>query len=172
MKEMMNIYGFLHGHPTLEKMFGLDEDHVIVDKKDFLEVHKNMNNQKIINTNKDEVHPEWIMGGNPFAIEQQEKRGQEQLCQSSQLPINGNFGDTEEYIEEKYNKHNIKIIGKSQNDNLFFDVELPNGWKIVPTEHSMWSELLNDKGEVIADIFYKAAFYDRKAHIAFRLGEK
>lgn len=37
---MKKIIGqnFLHTHPTTEKMLGVDEEHVIVDKKDFYQI--------------------------------------------------------------------------------------------------------------------------------------
>ena len=41
----------------------------------------------IKNTSKEEVHLEWTMGGNPRAIEAQEARGQNQLVNSQQLPV-------------------------------------------------------------------------------------
>lgn len=34
-----------------------------------------------------------------------------------------------------------------------------------PTEHSMWSKLIDSDGLERASVFYKAAFYDRNAHI-------
>lgn len=113
-------------------------------------------------------HPEWLMGGNPDAIERQEEQGQKELIESSQLPIKINnsrkdFGDLLD--GEFYKKIGITI--RSSGDNLFYTVTLPKGWKIKPTDHSMWSELLNDKNEKIASIFYKAAFYDRDAFIHF-----
>jgi hypothetical protein len=58
----------------------------------------------------------------------------------------------------------IKITGETVED-IFIDVELPSGWKIEPTDHSMLSNLVDSKGQVRAKIFYKAAFYDRSAHI-------
>ena len=42
---------------------------------------------------------------------------------------------------------------------------MPNGWKKQATDHSMWSELIDDKGKVRATIFYKAAFYDQRAFL-------
>jgi len=47
--------------------------------------------------------------------------------------------------------------------DLFIECVMPAGWKKVPTDHSMWSNLLDDKGRIRANIFYKAAFYDRDA---------
>jgi len=46
-------------------------------------------------------------------------------------------------------------------------VELPIGWKKRSTGHSMWNDLVDDKGRVRATFFYKAAFYDRDAFINF-----
>jgi hypothetical protein len=92
--------------------------------------------KKIKNTAKEEIHPEWLMGGNPSAIENQEAEGQ---------------------------KEGVKF-GKPLPDNsIFCNAELPKGWKKRATDHSMWSELVDDKGVVRAQIFYKAAFYDRSA---------
>ncbi len=56
------------------------------------------------------------------------------------------------------------MLRETVGDHLFYDVTLPEGWKITPTEHPMWSNLVNNKGKIIANVFYKAAFYDRGAH--------
>lgn len=50
-------------------------------------------------------------------------------------------------------------------DDLFVSVQLPDGWHKEPADHSMWSDLLDDRGRKRASIFYKAAFYDRDAFI-------
>lgn len=98
-----------------------------------------------------------ILGNNPSrAIEAQEADGQRELCASAQLPTDGIDGAIALGIE---------VIGPSKGDPLFHDVRLPEGWQIKPTDHSMWSELVDDKGRKRAGIFYKAAFYDRKAHM-------
>jgi len=103
-------------------------------------------------------------------IEFQEKLGQQNLCNSCELPIkchdHGYFKklhdmgisilETEEEINNKFS-----------NGELFIKVELPKGWSIKPTDHSMWSNLVDDKGREICSIFYKAAFYDRDAHLSF-----
>ena len=59
----------------------------------------------------------------------------------------------------------IKII--EDKDDLFMEVELPTGWSLKRTDHSMWSNLIDNKGRERASIFYKAAFYDRDAFINF-----
>ncbi len=102
---------------------------------------------------------DWVLGGNPGAIEAQEARGQQQLAVSSQLPTDG-IACAEGM--------GIKVIGPVEGDPLFMKVELPAGWQIKPTDHSMWSDLLDDKGRKRAGIFYKAAYYDRSAHMGAR----
>lgn len=119
--------------------------------------------KKITDTTKNPT-PHWLMGGNPSAIEAQEKQGQSELVQSSQLPIKGNspFGLDP---KSQYEAIGIKVIGSS--DDLFYDVELPAGWNLKPTDHPMWSHLYDHKGGNRASIFYKASFYDRDSFINF-----
>jgi hypothetical protein len=111
----------------------------------------------ITNTATHEPHREWLFGGNPRAIEDQERRGQAELVRCSQLPTNG--------LAEVASKLGIKVLRQSAGDDLFSDVELPDGWKIRATDHPLWSELVDSEGVVKATIFYKAAFYDRSASI-------
>lgn len=102
---------------------------------------------------------ELLILGNPAAIESQEARGQSQLVESQQLPRKG---------IEALEKLGVKVIHRHGHDSLFCDVELPQGWTKRATDHSMWSELVDDKGQVVASIFYKAAFYDRDAFISVK----
>lgn len=96
----------------------------------------------------------------PNFIEHQERQGQQELTTSSQLPTKG-------LLEERavFEKMGIKIGEVCKDDPIFTHVELPNGWKKIPTDHNMWSNLVDRRGDVRAAIFYKAAFYDRSAHI-------
>ena len=116
----------------------------------------------IKNTSKT-PNPEWLMGGNPSAIENQEAEGQKEFCNSSQLPRTDGYND----VKAQYEMMGIRVLRKTEGDDLFYDVELPSNWKIKATDHSMWSNLKNEKGKIIASMFYKAAFYDRGAHIHF-----
>ncbi len=122
----------------------------------------------ITNTSKTPNY-EWLMGGNPEAIEQQEANEQKELAISSQLPAIKNFPYQSATAKELYALMGIKVLGKSKGDeDLFLDVILPHGWFIQPTDHPMWSKLIDDNGAIRASIFYKAAFYDRSAHIDFQ----
>lgn len=59
----------------------------------------------------------------------------------------------------------VKFHAPVDGDPMFQYVTLPKGWKKVETDHSMWSKLVDEKGRERAMIFYKAAFYDRSAHL-------
>lgn len=95
-----------------------------------------------------------------MAIPMQEKRGQQDLVKSAKLPIKGS-----ESPEAQASP--IKWGPPVANDDLFREATLPEGWKKAGTDHDMWSDILDDQGRVRAKVFYKAAFYDRRAHIDF-----
>lgn len=122
------------------------------------------------------------------AIENQERRGQADVVRNRRLPKYASAPDEirnvgcdagmsweekekiwkenlAKYAREKYATHGITITGDY--DDLFYNVTLPENWEIRATEHAMWNELVNADGKVIANFFYKAAFYDRHAFICF-----
>lgn len=102
---------------------------------------------------------EALLGGNSaHAIERQEKRGQVALVNSCALPIKFNSG-TKEQLE------GFGVVFGEPIDDLFCNATLPEGWKKMATDHSMWSKLIDQQGRERASIFYKAAFYDRDAFI-------
>lgn len=111
--------------------------------------------------------PEWLLGGNPDAIEAQEAIGQLEFVESSQLPRKSNTREAPNAAEQ-YSKMGIKVLTSSKGDDLFLGVMLPKGWKKEFTTHSMWNNLVDDKGSIRAMIFYKAAFYDRDAFVDFK----
>lgn len=100
------------------------------------------------------------IAGTDGGIEAQERAGQLEQAIASTLPRHVNSG-TWEQLEEM----GVERLGPVPGDDLFVNVELPKGWRKQPTDHAMWSNLLDDKGRTRATIFYKAAFYDRDAHI-------
>lgn len=97
----------------------------------------------------------FIVAATPGGIEAQEAAGQRQLIQSSTLPK-----DCPRDVLEA-----CGVVFGDDADNLFVNVTLPAGWTKQTTDHSMWSKLLDDKGRERGGIFYKAAFYDRNAHM-------
>ena len=124
--------------------------------------------KRITDTSKN-PQKQWLSGLNPKAIEFQEAQGQEELMESTQLPRKESRYAPETACDI-YKQLGIEVLNQEGDpaDALFVDVKLPEGWHIQPTEHSMWSELKDDKGGVRATIFYKAAFYDRDAFITFQ----
>lgn len=132
-----------------------------------------------------------VTGDTSGAIRRSEKREQLNAVRNQRLPIKANncfvpfkirdIGITEsmeweekfqiktennkKWTKEQYEKIGIKII--EEYDDLFFNVKLPEGWEIKPTEHSMWNEVMDDKGRKRMTFFYKGAFYDRDAFVNF-----
>lgn len=125
------------------------------------------------------------------AIENQEKRGQQAVIENQRLPkkTNGYSVPVEfklagvdecmsfkeqgmivkkniiEFTRQQYDKMGITVI--DDYDDLFWNVRLPEGWKLEATEHTMWNKLFDDQGKERATFFYKAALYDRSAFINF-----
>jgi hypothetical protein len=101
-----------------------------------------------------------MMMGTSGYIEHQEKQGQADVSRGCKLPIRIS-GKSKEELEE------IGFVFGDQIDELFQECTLPEGWEIRPTDHSMWSDIVDDKGEKRGSMFYKAAFYDRRAFASF-----
>lgn len=102
-----------------------------------------------------------IVASTPGGIERQEAEGQRAMVANSHLPKEMR-GATRDQLEAK------GFIFGADVDDLFVAVTLPAGWQIKATSHSMHSDLLDGAGRVRAGIFYKAAFYDRKASLSMR----
>ena len=113
-------------------------------------------------------------GGSPSgAIDAAEADGQRSLVESSKrglvrLPVEGTLLD--QVAGESDNRKILESYGVVfgdvvEGDPIWVNVTLPEGWLIKPTTHSMWNDLLDDKGRRRAQIFYKAAFYDRSCHL-------
>lgn len=96
----------------------------------------------------------------PGAIEASEARGQRELVASTQLPVEMSRED-----RAKLEAAGVKLGKPLPDDGLFCNAELPKGWRLQPTDHSMWSKLIDAEGNERASIFYKAAFYDRRAFL-------
>lgn len=107
--------------------------------------------------------------GSPHGIEAQEKRGQLELINSEVLPTEGSNNPA-------FAAMGVVFREVLQGDPLFRNVSLPAGWSKRATDHDMWSKVVDDKGRERASVFYKAAFYDRRANIRpeprFRVGSE
>jgi hypothetical protein len=96
--------------------------------------------------------------GSSCAIEGQERRGQAELVNADVLPTDGLISN-----RETLEAMGVAIGAQVSGDPLFTNVTLPHGWRKQHTDHSMWSDLVDERGRIRAAIFYKAAFYDRSA---------
>jgi hypothetical protein len=100
----------------------------------------------------------FIAASTPGGIEAQEKTGQAMFVRAQSLPKEMT-GCTRADFER------LGFVFGDDIDELFVTVQLPAGWRKDATDHSMHSNLLDNKGRRRASIFYKAAFYDRRADI-------
>ena len=91
-------------------------------------------------------------------IEAQEAQGQRELVRSSVLPADITDRESFERLGFTFGE---PVAG----DSLFLNATMPPGWTKEGSDHAMWSYLLDDKGRRRASVFYKAAFYDRSAHM-------
>jgi len=103
-----------------------------------------------------------LVASTPGGIERQEAEGQTSFVAGSTLPRRMLHGCTKEILEEMGIIFGDNVDGDA---GLFVNVQLPEGWSKRATDHSMWTDLLDERGRKRAGIFYKAAFYDRSAHI-------
>lgn len=99
----------------------------------------------------------FVAASTPGGIEAQEKRGQLQQATQQTLPIEmGTF---------RYTLESLGFSFGENADDLFINAIFPEGWRKEPTDHSMWTDLIDGKGRKRGSIFYKAAFYDRSSYL-------
>lgn len=89
-------------------------------------------------------------------IHEQEAAGQRQLVNSDTIPIRG-------ISDQLLSAMGFTLGEPVPGDKLFRFATLPAGWSKKPTDHDMWSNIVDDKGRERISVFYKAAFYDRDA---------
>lgn len=90
-------------------------------------------------------------------ITDQEAAGQRQLVNSDRLPSEAK-GDRGEWEALGF-----RFGDPDPDDPMFMPATLPDGWKRVPSDHDMWSHVIDQHGRKRVSVFYKAAFYDRSA---------
>lgn len=123
---------------------------------------------RVINTSR-QPSERHFMGvlteGSESYITGMEAAGQQQLVQSSILPADatGRTYGSDGWAE-------LAELGFVKgdpvpNDALFVTVQLPEGWTKKASDHNMWSYVYDQRGVKRVAVFYKAAFYDRRAHM-------
>lgn len=101
----------------------------------------------------------FAVASTPGGIEAQEAAGQAKLVSNfNKLPKD--MGPDGRKIAEELG---FKFGGDV--DEIFVSVTPPPGWSLKATEHSMHNDLLDEAGVRRAGMFYKAAFYDRRADL-------
>lgn len=100
---------------------------------------------------------EMLGRGSSAAIEGQEAAGQREMLFSDVIPTKG----SEE--EQVLIGLGFKLGAIDEADPLFRACELPPGWEREGSGHSMWSYIVDERGMRRIAVFYKAAFYDRRA---------
>ena len=101
-----------------------------------------------------------LAGRTEGIIEESEARGQQSLVNSDSLP-----SEMSDKTRSALEAAGVTFGEPYLEDPLFLDATLPAGWAKRATSHDMWSYLVDDQGMARAGIFYKAAFYDRRAHL-------
>lgn len=97
-----------------------------------------------------------LVGPDAF-VTGQEARGQAKLITSDQLPTEGDWDALEELGFVKG-----EVV---EDDPLFRHASLPEGWEKRRTGHSLWTDIVDERGVKRVSVGYKAAFYDRWAQI-------
>jgi hypothetical protein len=97
-----------------------------------------------------------VFGGSSRAIDAMEAEGQRQLVASCDLPTKGS--EDPEFLRLGF------TFGEPHaHDPLFRPATLPKGWRKQGTDHSMHVKIVDELGRERVGVFYKAAFYDRRA---------
>lgn len=94
-------------------------------------------------------------GGQSEYIEEMEARGARQVVASDKIPTDAPWAR----LAELGFVRGDAVYG----DELFTHVKLPEGWRREGTGHSMHTDIVDERGVPRVGIFYKAAFYDRRA---------
>lgn len=99
-------------------------------------------------------------GINNGVVEAMESAGQQQILESTDLPtqVSGGDGSDAEFLRLGF------TFGEPhKHDPLFRPATLPQGWKKVALDHAMGSAIVDELGRERVSVFYKAAYYDRRA---------
>jgi hypothetical protein len=100
------------------------------------------------------LHAVPMLDGATEYITGMEAAGQRQLVASAMLPTEGSGALADLGF----------VLGDiDQDDPLFRGVTLPTGWAKTGSDHAMWSYVVDEHGRRRVAVFYKAAFYDRRA---------
>jgi len=111
-----------------------------------------------------------LAGTSDGLIEASERQGQREATscgksRSVMLPANLEKNNYSRKYLVKTCLESLGIGFPGGGDDVLQPAELPPGWRLEPTDHAMWSDLIDANGNKRGSMFYKAAFYDRDAHV-------
>lgn len=106
------------------------------------------------------LHLIGAMDGRSNFIEDMEAEGQRQFVHSDRIPT-----ELHDCTEDDLIALGFVLGDPDPGDKLFRAATLPAGWSRAGSDHAMWSYLLDGNGRQRAAVFYKAAFYDRRAFL-------
>ena|GEM_PF-2006281 len=89
-----------------------------------------------------------------------EADGQRQLVASQLLPTDTHRTDAE------FEALGFVFGDLADGDPMFRHTTLPEGWSKRASDHDMWLYVVDGLGRDRVSVFYKAAFYDRHAHMS------
>lgn len=112
------------------------------------------------NTSAYPTEAKLLVGLALHGIEGMERRGQQQLVASTVLPTDTRGRDAE------FEALGFTFGAEVPGDPLFREATLPEGWMREGTEHAMGSVIKDERGIARVSVFYKAAYYDRKADMS------
>lgn len=98
-------------------------------------------------------------GNTPDVIEAMEKKGQQELVRSEVIPTDCDLSD------ENLTKLGFELGPVVEGDPIFRRAKLPQGWFRKDSSSVLWSYICDEKERRRFGVFYKAAFYDRHAHM-------
>jgi len=84
-------------------------------------------------------------------IDQREQEGQKMV--NSEIMLSREMNPSKE-VWEKLGFVFYEIPG----NKVLYKAELPKGWKLVPNEHPMWSNLIDEFGNLRGQMFYKSSY--------------
>lgn len=106
-------------------------------------------------------------------IEGMERSGQQQLLKSDLLPANAGrvwSGEGDGMLDisgwDVLTQWGFQRGERVEGDPLFVHTTLPEGWARKGSDHAMHSTIVDDRGVERVSVFYKAAFYDRRASMS------
>lgn len=101
-----------------------------------------------------------ILDATPQGIERSERDGQQALVASTNMP--------KEMSPDRALFEAVGFKFGADVDDIFVSASLPDGWKRAATDHAMHSDIIDEQGRTRVGVFYKAAFYDRRASAHLR----